>query len=79
MKECRDCKNREEGKGGFFDISCAACRTAVALSQPCKVLRKEMVERMLNKWGETEGWQAEPNCGCEKVCKKQRRIKESEK
>jgi len=49
------------------------------LSQPCKVLRKEMVERMLNKWGETEGWQAEPNCGCEKVCKKQRRIKESEK
>jgi hypothetical protein len=80
MKECRDCKNRADGHQGMFDVSCPQCRTAIALSEPCKVTRKEMVDRMLNKWGDTVGWQDEPHCGCEKVCKKRRRIKkESER
>jgi hypothetical protein len=74
VKECRDCKSREEGYYGIFDVSCPVCRTSIALSQPCKIARKFLVERMLNKWGPTEGWEVEPHCGCIKVCKQNQRI-----
>lgn len=75
MKECIDCKIRAEGCDGIFDISCKYCRTAIALSEKCKVTRKQLVERMMKRWGETEGWEAEPNCGCTKHCEQNQRIK----
>ena len=72
---CRDCHSRTQGYYGIFDVSCPDCRTSIALSQPCKIARKYLVERMINKWGPTEGWEVEPHCGCVKVCKQNSRIK----
>jgi hypothetical protein len=74
--ECLECKNRNGGWGGLYNIACPDCRTSIALYERCKIARKQMVERMLQKWGPTEGWEAEPHCGCERVCVRKQRIKE---
>jgi hypothetical protein len=50
-----------------FKVSCSHCRTRLALSEPCKIIRKMIVES-LEKYGETEGWKSEPHCGCDKFC-----------
>jgi len=75
---CRDCESRANGYSGIFNVSCPDCRTAIAMSESCKLSRKQLVDRMLNKWGDTMGWQAEPHCGCVKVCVRKQRIKEKE-
>ena len=72
---CTDCDSRDQGYTAIFNVACARCRTAIALIQPCKLARKHLVDRMLNKWGPTEGWEVEPHCGCDKVCKQNQRIK----
>lgn len=79
MKPCPDCASREQGYNGIFDVSCPQCRTAIALQEKCKLMRKQLVDHMLNKWGDTAGWQAEPHCGCEKVCVRKQRIKKEER
>ena len=71
-------QEQERGMGGLFNIACPDCRTSIALYERCKIARKQMVERMLQKWGPTEGWEAEPHCGCTKVCVRKQRIKEKE-
>jgi hypothetical protein len=75
MKLCNECVERAEGYGGLFNVACPQCRTAIAMSESCKLARKQMVDRMLNKWGETSGWESEPHCGCTKVCVRKQRIK----
>jgi hypothetical protein len=75
---CRDCESRANGYYGIFNVSCPGCRTAIAMSESCKLSRKQLVDRMLNKWGDTLGWQSEPHCGCTKVCVRKQRIKEKE-
>lgn len=75
--ECLECQNRGTEYGGLFNIACPDCRRAIALSEPCKIVRKQMVDGMLDKWGDTQGWQDEPHCGCEKVCKRRARIKQN--
>lgn len=66
---CAECENRAAGYVGLFNITCAACRTALAQHEPCKVLRKQMVEDM-EKWGDTPDWQLGAACGCKKACKR---------
>jgi hypothetical protein len=75
---CRDCESRANGYSGIFNVSCPDCRTAIAMSESCKLSRKQLVDRMLNKWGDTLGWQSEPHCGCTKVCVRKQRTKEKE-
>jgi hypothetical protein len=76
--------NRCETNSIVFDVSCSHCRTRLALSEPCKIIRKMVVDSM-EKYGETEGWKSEPHCGCEKLCirlnnvQKQEVIREDER
>ena len=65
-------------KSGVYDCKCPQCRTRLALAEPCKVIRKQLVESMRKRYGETENWKAEPNCGCDIHCKR-RIAKESAK
>jgi len=65
---CPDCYSRSEGFPGIFDIRCAECRTALAMSESCKLIRKSMVEAMERNWGEVKDWKAEPHCGCKALC-----------
>lgn len=71
---CKYC----DAQGGTYDCRCPYCRTRLALSEPCKVIRKQVVESMLKRYGNTRGWQSEPHCGCEVHCKR-RVAKESAK
>lgn len=73
---CKECEQRGGKKGGVFNANCPVCRTALALNEPCKKKRAVLVERLINRWGEVEGWKAEPHCGCERYCKMHRRIRE---
>jgi len=38
-------------------------------------MRQAIVEQNERRWGATENWQVEPNCGCKGVCKRKARIK----
>jgi hypothetical protein len=65
---CNECSTRTK-LGGVFNITCSACRAALAISEPCKIARKEMVDAMIAKFGPVDDWTV-PNCGCERVCKR---------
>lgn len=73
---CKECEQRGGKKGSIFDVNCPDCRTALALNEPCKKKRAALVERLINRWGEVEGWKAEPHCGCDWRCRMHQRIKE---
>jgi len=75
MTDCPSCKSRDGNHHGIFDIKCPDCRTSIALSEPCKIVRAYVVESM-EKWGATEGWKAEPHCGCGKTCKRKANLKQ---
>ena len=65
---CTECATRVR-MGGVFNITCSACRAALAISEECKIARKEMVEAMIDRWGPVDDWLV-PNCGCDKVCQR---------
>lgn len=65
LNDCKDCANN----GGVFSLKCPQCRTRIAVNEPCKLARKVMVDGM-RKWGSTENWEVEPNCGCFKICRR---------
>jgi hypothetical protein len=65
---CADCSTRTR-LGGVFNITCSACRAALAISENCKIARKAMVDAMIARWGPVDEWQV-PNCGCAQVCER---------
>ncbi len=74
---CNECSTRTK-LGGVFNITCSACRAALAISEDCKIARKEMVEAMIAKFGPVDDWLV-PNCGCDKVCKRKQAQREAYK
>jgi len=72
---CQECLNRADGHVGIFNITCAGCRTAIALAEPCKLLRKSLVDYIEKRFGSTDNWKSEPHCGCERSCKRKANIK----
>ena len=75
MDNCKECAARNDGYHGTFNITCANCRTALAMNESCKIVRAYIVESM-EKWGPTEGWKVEPHCGCGKTCKRKANLKQ---
>ena len=65
---CPECEKRV-GMHGIFNVNCSACRAALAISEPCKIARKEMVDAMIARWGPVDDWHV-PNCECERVCER---------
>lgn len=59
-----------EIKCGIYNCRCPDCRTRLVLREPCKVIRKQLVDSMRKRYGDTEGWKGEPHCGCETNCKR---------
>jgi len=76
--DCQDCYNRTQGFPCIYDIKCSICRDALVLAEPCKLARKEMVERMEKNWGPVGDWKKEPHCGCEKQCQILKNMREAE-
>lgn len=66
-EQCVECKTAYT-----YNIRCAHCRTRLALDEPCKLLRRYLVESL----GEVDGWQSEPHCGCERQCKRRMNVSE---
>jgi hypothetical protein len=64
--ECTYCLDRTR-QGGIFDINCPACRAALAISEPCRLARDEMVKDMIKRFGPVDNWQ-HTHCECKKVC-----------
>lgn len=75
---CQDCYSRSQGFPCIYNVNCVDCRVALALSEPCKIMRKDMVERMEKNWGEVPDWKKEPHCGCEKQCERLKNMREAD-
>lgn len=58
-----------------YNFHCQGCKTRLIQSEPCKYLRKVLVDELLPYYGEVEGWKEGDNCGCDKVCKRKAAIK----
>ena len=71
---CQQC----DEKSNVFLMQCPSCRTRLALNEPCKYARKLVVQEIEKRYGEVEGWKAEPNCGCGSICKRKARLKNAE-
>lgn len=71
MTTCKYCNVKNSG---IFDYSCFGCRERALLSEPCKVLRKQMADNMWRN-GEVPDWKVEPNCGCKNSCKRRQLAK----
>lgn len=74
---CKDCLSRKNGYNGIFNINCPECRTAIAMSEDCKMVRSYIVDSLSNLGG-VENWQAEPHCGCVKTCKRMQNKRDAE-
>ena len=74
---CQDCYSRTQGYPCIYNITCSECRTALALAEPCKLIRKSMVDSMERGWGEVKDWQAKPHCGCDKQCDRLKNMREA--
>ena len=71
---CQQC----DEKSNVYIMQCPQCRTRLALNEPCKQMRKNIVESIEKRYGEVEGWKADPNCGCTSICKRKARLKNVE-
>jgi hypothetical protein len=74
---CPDCYSRTQGFLYIYNITCEDCRVAIALAEPCKIIRKSMVESMERRWGEVKDWKGEPHCGCDKQCSRLKNMRET--
>lgn len=66
QKSCKTCGE----PAGVYALKCPECRTRMALSEPCKVIRQYIVRSMETRYGEVENWKVEPNCGCKGNCER---------
>jgi hypothetical protein len=66
-----------EDDSGIFDLHCEKCRQRIAMRQPCKIMRKQLVEEVERQFGFVADYTQEPHCGCDTVCKKKQRIKKN--
>jgi hypothetical protein len=74
---CPDCYSRSVGYPCVYNITCSECRTALALAEPCKLIRKSMVDSMERSWGEVKDWKGEPHCGCGKQCDRLKNMRDA--
>jgi len=68
--ECKECSTDSI----VYRLTCSGCRTRLALSEPCKIVRKYIVEHIEKQWGHVADWKANPNCGCDKVCERLKNV-----
>ena len=67
---CPNCEKAKTTLTGIYNFNCDGCKTRFIQSEPCKYLRKVLVEQFGKKYGAFEGWQEGKNCGCERICKR---------
>lgn len=67
---CPACEKAKTTITGTYHFTCEVCRTRFIQSEPCKYLRKVLVDFYRAKYGEFPGWQEGKNCGCERICKR---------
>lgn len=62
---CNNCANNL----GIYDMKCLNCRHRLLMSEPCKIMRKQIADNII-KYGEVPEWRIEPNCGCNNQCQR---------
>lgn len=67
---CPNCAKQ----GGIYDMKCPNCRHRILMSEPCKVLRKQIADSII-KYGQVAEWRTIPNCGCQGECKRLRNMR----
>lgn len=68
------CEHYEKNKY-VYHFTCEACKTRFIQNEPCKYLRKVLVETYSPKYGDFQGWKEGATCGCDRVCKRKAAIK----
>lgn len=67
---CPNCERAKTQPTGSYNFNSECCRTRFIQSEPCKYLRKVLVDYYRPRYGEFPAWQEGANCGCERICKR---------
>ena len=67
---CPNCEKAKTTITGAYAFHCEGCRTRFIQSEPCKYLRKVLVDFYRSRYGEFPAWQEGKHCGCERICKR---------
>lgn len=67
---CPACEKAKTQISGIYHFTCEGCRTRFIQAEPCKYLRKVLVDFYRPRYGEFPAWQEGKNCGCERICKR---------
>lgn len=71
--DCKYCHT----SSGIYEYECNGCRNRILLDEPCKIMRKQLAER-IQLFGVVEDWKREPNCGCKGECKRLKTMRENQ-
>jgi hypothetical protein len=67
---CPNCEKAKVQPTGTYNFKLECCRTRFIQAEPCKYLRKVLVDFYRPRYGEFPSWQEGNNCGCERICKR---------
>lgn len=67
---CQYCEKAKTTLTGSYQFNCEGCRTRFIQAEPCKYLRKVLVDFYRSRYGEFPAWQEGKHCGCERICKR---------
>ncbi len=68
-----NCPNCAKG-GGIYDMKCPNCRHRIVMDEPCKLMRKQIVDS-IKRYGDLAEWRIEPHCGCKGECNRLRNMR----
>jgi len=71
--DCKYCNSNS----GIYEYECNGCRNRILLDEPCKIMRKQLAER-IELYGAVADWKTEPNCGCKGECKRLKTKRENQ-
>lgn len=71
---CADCERAQTKPTGTYNFNLECCRTRFIQAEPCKYLRKVLVDYYRARHGEFVGWQEGKHCQCERVCQRKAAI-----
>lgn len=73
---CANCEKAKTQPVGTYTFNLECCRTRFIQAEPCKYLRKVLVDYYRPRYGEFVAWQEGKNCGCQRVCQRLAAVRE---
>lgn len=67
---CANCEKAKTKPTGTYNFNLECCRTRFIQTEPCKYLRKVLVDYYRPRYGEFDAWQEGRHCNCQRVCQR---------